>query len=598
MGLYDCMYLVPKEQYDGGGRVQARGAVDGVGGDVNESQINNFEVSHGGTVVIREDGGKPLRSVADAEKKEEEEKEEEETKKKKKKKNNSNNKKANGQPEGKEESRGGLTAYENGSAEDGNYEGGKRVFPIMKLGGGEYAGSSAKLRAAGKPPNAVSSVSAVVGRQGETGRREAIAKRTDPVRREAILTAARQSNERAEQVAAQEQPAPAQKKSTARPPPTSSPPLPPPTITMPTPSVARAQKEALDAFVQLRMKQLQGKLPKRAKPRDLDKARAMVHELRNVHKNAVKASAAKKLLPHQTPLPDEDDDEFMPAVVRPPPRIAKKVRFAVTEPDRFSYDQQPEEEEDLPSKRRGKRAYANDPWEQAKKKSKTAGIKTGRHWPDMLGWQPLSKKHRRLAEKAARRDRDDDDPTVAKRRRVGGYAYKRAREEEDLLPAPKRRLAVPTEAVKRVHAGEEEQEGPPAAKRRPPKEQSATRGRKRLPDELALPSLSKKHRLQAAKRRLEEEIFGPPVKAARRTSKRAREGDELFSVPASKRRLAETSKQARKRPHDADMFGDPYLLPKKITKKSVDDLERRVLEEEEENWRDLMADVLYSDNAQ
>ena len=609
MGLYDCMYLVPKEQYD----TRTRGTVDGVGGDVRESQINNFEVSHGGTVVIREDGGKQLRPVADIEKQEEEEEEKKRMKKRKRKRVQ------------KVQTEGEESHDDNGSVDGG----GNRVFPIMKLGGADYAGNSAKLRAAGKQPNAVAA---------DFGRHEAVGPRTDPRRREAILTAARQSNERVEQFASQQRDDDDGDEEMTSVTPSTTGPLPSKRKKMslsaglPTPSVARAQKEALDAFVQLRMKQLQGKLPKRAKVKDLDRARRIVHELRDVHKNAVKASAAKKLLPHPTPSPDVDD---VWDVVRPPPppsprRVTKKVRFAVAEPEKVSYDDDDEEEEDgeeEPARGRiGKRTHVCDPWEEAKKKSRTAGTKTGRHWPDMQGWTPLSKKHRRMAEKAARRSRDDDEPTAVKRRRVGGYAHKRAREDEGVFdtpapkrrlavarshkrareeeglfdtPAPKRRLAVAREASKGLHPWEEEEGEAPAAKRRPPKE--AERVRKRLRDEvLALPSLSKKHRLQASKRRLEEELFDSQPKVSRRrgNAKRPREGDEPHSTPAAKRRLAEAATAASKRPHDADEFDDPYLLPKKITKKNMDELERRVLEEDEENWRDLLTDALYSDNAQ
>ena len=57
MKPYDYMYLVPKDQYEsktsadhGGGREPlAR-----VGGDLQESQFNQIDVSNGGTVIIRE----------------------------------------------------------------------------------------------------------------------------------------------------------------------------------------------------------------------------------------------------------------------------------------------------------------------------------------------------------------------------------------------------------------------------------------------------------------------------------------------------------------------------------------------------------------
>ena len=58
MGLYDCMYLVSKDQYQS---MQSRAAcvgnrIDGVGGDVKESQVNNIEVADGGTVLIHDRG--------------------------------------------------------------------------------------------------------------------------------------------------------------------------------------------------------------------------------------------------------------------------------------------------------------------------------------------------------------------------------------------------------------------------------------------------------------------------------------------------------------------------------------------------------------
>jgi hypothetical protein len=67
MGLYDCMYLVPKEQYQ---NLAARGqaavsSIDGVGGDVQDSQVNNIEVANGGTVLIR---GTPPSSIENEDK--------------------------------------------------------------------------------------------------------------------------------------------------------------------------------------------------------------------------------------------------------------------------------------------------------------------------------------------------------------------------------------------------------------------------------------------------------------------------------------------------------------------------------------------------
>ena len=53
MGLYDVMYLVPEEQYKAG-RFGAA-SIDGVGGDVKDSQINNIEVTGGGTLIVRDD---------------------------------------------------------------------------------------------------------------------------------------------------------------------------------------------------------------------------------------------------------------------------------------------------------------------------------------------------------------------------------------------------------------------------------------------------------------------------------------------------------------------------------------------------------------
>lgn len=62
MGLYDYMLLVSKDQYQQQQHSSATtcpsnssGAVadGGIGGDVRESQVNNIEVSHGGTVVVK-----------------------------------------------------------------------------------------------------------------------------------------------------------------------------------------------------------------------------------------------------------------------------------------------------------------------------------------------------------------------------------------------------------------------------------------------------------------------------------------------------------------------------------------------------------------
>ena len=53
MKPYDCMYLISKDQYESLER-NAKAAVDGVGGDVQESQFNKIDVSNGGTVIIRE----------------------------------------------------------------------------------------------------------------------------------------------------------------------------------------------------------------------------------------------------------------------------------------------------------------------------------------------------------------------------------------------------------------------------------------------------------------------------------------------------------------------------------------------------------------
>lgn len=59
MGLFDHMFLVSKEEYH---TLKSRSAIassiEGVGGDAHESQINNIEVTGGGTLVIGDkDGG-------------------------------------------------------------------------------------------------------------------------------------------------------------------------------------------------------------------------------------------------------------------------------------------------------------------------------------------------------------------------------------------------------------------------------------------------------------------------------------------------------------------------------------------------------------
>lgn len=51
MGLYDCMYLVPRDQYKSG---SLQSGVDGIGGDVQASKVTNIEVGDGSTVVFGE----------------------------------------------------------------------------------------------------------------------------------------------------------------------------------------------------------------------------------------------------------------------------------------------------------------------------------------------------------------------------------------------------------------------------------------------------------------------------------------------------------------------------------------------------------------
>lgn len=67
MGLYDCMYLVSKEDLDN----KKFGNVEGIGGNVQDSNVNNIEVTNGGTIVIRDSdkgsgtpikGGDPIRA--------------------------------------------------------------------------------------------------------------------------------------------------------------------------------------------------------------------------------------------------------------------------------------------------------------------------------------------------------------------------------------------------------------------------------------------------------------------------------------------------------------------------------------------------------
>lgn len=50
MSLYKCLYLVPESEYR---RVSSSGGVvEGIGGAVSDSNVNNIEVSHGGSIVI------------------------------------------------------------------------------------------------------------------------------------------------------------------------------------------------------------------------------------------------------------------------------------------------------------------------------------------------------------------------------------------------------------------------------------------------------------------------------------------------------------------------------------------------------------------
>lgn len=61
MNRFDCMYLISKEKYESLKNAKSEGAIDtsgandgSIGGNARESQVNNFDVSHGGTVVIGE----------------------------------------------------------------------------------------------------------------------------------------------------------------------------------------------------------------------------------------------------------------------------------------------------------------------------------------------------------------------------------------------------------------------------------------------------------------------------------------------------------------------------------------------------------------
>ena len=62
MGLYDCMYLIPKDQYEhyvtngGVGSNRNDNSVDNarVGGDINRSQLTKIEVNNGGSLLIGE----------------------------------------------------------------------------------------------------------------------------------------------------------------------------------------------------------------------------------------------------------------------------------------------------------------------------------------------------------------------------------------------------------------------------------------------------------------------------------------------------------------------------------------------------------------
>ena len=48
---FDCMYLIPKDEYEAQTAAKSGDGGDVVG-DISESQVNNIEVSHGGTVVV------------------------------------------------------------------------------------------------------------------------------------------------------------------------------------------------------------------------------------------------------------------------------------------------------------------------------------------------------------------------------------------------------------------------------------------------------------------------------------------------------------------------------------------------------------------
>ena len=57
MGVYDYMYLIPKEEYSGQTHISTPSESERkLSGEVHGSQVNNIEVSRGGTLLIQTDG--------------------------------------------------------------------------------------------------------------------------------------------------------------------------------------------------------------------------------------------------------------------------------------------------------------------------------------------------------------------------------------------------------------------------------------------------------------------------------------------------------------------------------------------------------------
>ena len=551
MGLYDCMYLIPKDQY----RPELHGtsyagvpAGDGVRGDVNESQINNIDVSQGGTVVIR-DEAKPFSYVSGRKAEEGEALEGDGKRGKTAKKKGEDAKK---KTEGLEGSDG---------EEDGD---GHNFVPPMLRRGRDIPHSVSRT---GRPASLAAPGAGNVARRPESTFR-----RDDTIAR--AREGAREDVERLEEERTGKQ-------------------------RKVQPSYASDQRAVLDTLVKNRLAQLQGKKTP-AEPMevdDMDKARRIVHELRDVHKKAVKDNASKKVAALRQQKDDPMDASTAPA--------SKKVSAA---------RQQQQQQQDDPMD------WSTTPVvKMPAGRSAAVAVATAvpKKRPGTYVTPPTSKQVKVLHSAAAKKrpaDQQVAPPMQWKQVKVlhgPGPATKRGREYDDILPSPKH-------AYGRGAKREEEDFHPgPVGKRT--KTQGAKRFRK---GHIADLRVGKRSKFASAKRQREDDddFFFPPAK--RKTVKGVRMGlgrsvlgkrsrgeeEELGDLDDQLDRARRVPKRANYRRKTVRAIGafagrkrkgedmDELLtqIPTKsrgLTLREVKALEDAVIEEEEEKWRELAEQI-------